>query len=256
MPRRETAPTGAPNWVELFTSDADKSRAFYGELFGWKSEDPNPELGNYFTFFSDGIRVAGGMINDGSSGTPDGWSVYLQTPNAQATLDAAVAHGGQVIVAAMPVMDLGTMAVVTDPGGASIGAWQPGLHHGFGIYDEENAPAWFELHTRDYDASVAFYRDVFGWDTHVAGASPEFRYTTLGEGDGRLAGIMDACAFLPPEVPAAWSVYFRVADADAALAKVVELGGAIVQPVDDTPYGRLAGATDITGASFKLISGT
>ena len=46
------------------------------------------------------------------------------------------------------------MAVVTDPGGAAIGIWQPGLHKGFGIYDEPGTPSWFELHTRDYDASV------------------------------------------------------------------------------------------------------
>ena len=76
------------------------------------------------------------------------------------------------------------MAVVTDPGGAAIGMWQPGLHKGFGIFDEPGTPSWFELHTRDYDASVQFYRDVFKWDTHAVSDTPEFRYTTLGEGDG------------------------------------------------------------------------
>ena len=38
MPTRESAPVGAPCWIELFTSDIDKARAFYGELFGWTSE--------------------------------------------------------------------------------------------------------------------------------------------------------------------------------------------------------------------------
>ena len=40
--------------------------------------------------------------------------------------------------------------------------------------------------------------------------------------------------------PAQWYVYFRSADVDATLAKVVELGGAVVNPAEDTPYGRLA----------------
>ena len=84
----------------------------------------------------------------------------------------------------------------------------PALHKGFGIFGEPGTPAWFELHTRDYDASVAFYRDVFKWDTHTMSDTPEFRYTTLGEGDGQLAGIMDASAFLPEGVPRAWSIYF------------------------------------------------
>ena len=72
----------------------------------------------------------------------------------------------------------------------------------------------------------------------VASDTPEFRYTTLGEGDEQLAGIMDASAFLPEGVPAHWSVYFGVDDADAALAKIVDLGGSIVMAAEDTPYGR------------------
>jgi len=155
----------------------------------------------------------------------------------------------------MQVMELGSMAMVTDAGGAAIGIWQPGLHKGFGILGEPGTPTWFELHTRDYDAAVQFYRDVFGWDTHAVSDVPEFRYTTLGEGEGQLAGVMDAAGFLPDGIPASWSVYFGVADTDAALADIVRLGGSIVQPAEDTPYGRLAAAADPTGAMFKLVAG-
>jgi predicted enzyme related to lactoylglutathione lyase len=255
MPTRDSAPVGAPCWIDLFTSNPDKSRAFYGELFGWTSESAE-EFGGYINFSKDGTMVAGAMGNDGSSGQPDAWSVYLASDDAKATVDAAVANGSQVIVDAMDVGDLGTMAVVTDAGGAAIGIWKPGQHKGFGVWDEPGTPGWFELHTRDYDKSVAFYRTVFGWDAHTASDTPEFRYTTLGEGDGQLAGIMDASAFLPDGVPAHWSVYFRVESTDAALARTVELGGAIVLPAEDTPYGRLAQATDPTGALFKLVSGS
>jgi len=47
-----------------------------------------------------------------------------------------------------------------------------------------------------------------------------------------------------------WSVYFAVDDVDKALATVEKLGGAIVLPAEDTPYGRIASATD--GAALKL----
>ena len=253
MPQRDEAPIGAPCWIDLFTSDPDRSRSFYGELFGWTSEEAGEEYGGYINFSKDGLPVAGAMRNDGQSGTPDVWSVYLATEDAKATADAAAANGGQVLVPAMDVGEQGTMAVVTDAGGAAIGIWQPGLHRGFGIHGEPGTPTWFELFTRDYDASVEFYRQVFGWDTHVAGDTPEFRYTTLGEGESQLAGIMDASGFLPEGVPAHWSIYFGVEDADAALAKIVELGGSVVRPAEDTPYGRLAEAADPTGAHFKLI---
>jgi predicted enzyme related to lactoylglutathione lyase len=253
MPKRDSAPVGAPCWIELFTSDVEKGRAFYHELLGWTSDEPAAELGGYFTFYKDGVRVAGGMHNDGQSGAPDVWSVYLACEDAKATADAAKANGGQVMVEPMEVMDLGSMVVVSDPGGGVIGGWQPGTHTGFGVYAEPNTPHWFELQTRDYDASIDFYRKVFAWDAHVASDTPELHYTTLGEGEAALAGIMDATAFLPDGVPGQWSIYFGTEDADATLAKVVELGGSIVQPAEDTPYGRLATAADPSGISFKLI---
>ncbi|MDQ1375356.1 MAG: uncharacterized protein QOJ09_2694 [Actinomycetota bacterium] len=254
MPKRDEAPIGAPCWIDLFTSDPDKSRAFYGELFGWTSEEAGEEYGGYINFSKDGAMVAGAMRNDGTQGTPDMWTVYLATDDAQKTADAAVANGGQVHVPPMGVGELGIMGLVADVGGAAIGFWQPGLHKGFGVHAEPGAPAWFELHTRDYDATVRFYRDVFRWDTHTVSDSPEFRYTTLFEGDGQEAGIMDASAFLPEGVPAHWSIYFGSTDADASLAKIAELGGSVVTPAEDTPYGRLATAADPTGAVFKLVA--
>jgi uncharacterized protein len=253
VPKRASIPaTGAPCWIDLFTSDPDRSRAFYEALFGWTSEDAGPDFGNYINFAKQGDRVAGGMRNDGTMGMPDAWNVYLATDDAKATVDAAASNGGEVIVPAMAVGELGTMAVVVDAGKAMIGMWQPASHEGFGVYDEPGAPSWFELHTRDYDAAVDFYRKVFRWDAHEMSDSPEFRYTTLGEGEQALAGIMDASGSLPDGIPSHWEVYFGVADTDATLSRIVELGGSVLEPAQDTPYGRLAKAADPTGAQFKL----
>jgi predicted enzyme related to lactoylglutathione lyase len=68
-----------------------------------------------------------------------------------------------------------------------------------------------------------------------------------------LAGIMDASGMLPEGTPATWSIYFGVENADAASSRIGELGGSIIRPAEDTPYGRLADAADPTGAHFKLI---
>ena len=250
MPLRDSAPTGAPCWIELFSADTDASRAFYRGLFGWDSEAAGPEYGGYINFATaDGVRVAGCMHNDGAQGTPDGWSVYLATDDATKTVELAEANGGTTIVPAMEVMDLGSMAVVIDAGGAAVGAWQPGTHTGFGVIDEPGAPSWFELHTRDYAKAVAFYTDVFNWDAQTMSDTDDFRYTTLGEGESALAGIMDDAA-----EPSGWNVYFSVEDVDAALERVEELGGKIVEPAQDTPYGRLARAADPTGTAFRLAS--
>jgi uncharacterized protein len=253
MPTRENSTPGAPCWVDLMTSDTAGSRAFYCELFGWTAEEAAEEFGGYFSFLKDGERIAGCMPAQPGQGMPDVWSIYLTTDDARKTVDAAGANGGQVVVEPMTVADQGTMAFVSDSGGAGIGIWQPDVHKGFGVTGEPGTPSWFELWARDYEGAVAFYREVFRWDAHTMSDSDELRYTTLGDAEHMQAGIMDASAFLPEGVPAHWSVYFGVADADAALAKVVELGGSIVQPAEDTPYGRLATAADPSGAQFKLI---
>jgi len=146
MPLRDDAPIGAPCWVDLFTSDPERAQAFYNELFGWTCETAGPEYGGYFNFSKDGVQVAGGMRND-EAGTPDHWSVYLASANAEATVESASSRGSTVIVPAMPVGELGSMAVVTDPAGDAIGIWQPGLHKGFGVFGEPGTPSWFELHT-------------------------------------------------------------------------------------------------------------
>jgi uncharacterized protein len=245
---------GAPCWVDLLTSDVDASRAFYGELFGWKALEPSAEFGGYFMFTKDDVPVAGGMPAMEGMPNPDRWSVFLASDDARKTVAAAEAEAGQLLVETMEVADLGTMAVVADAGGASVGIWQAGTFPGLAVIGAPGTPVWFELHTRNYAAAVAFYRDVFGWDTTTMSDTPELRYTTLGEGDGAKAGIMDAAGFLPDGVPAHWGIYFAVTDTDAALAKVVELGGSVVRGPEDTPYGRLAEATDSNGASFKLMA--
>lgn len=252
MPNRQSAPLGAPCWIDLATSDTAKSRNFYCELFGWTAGEPSEEFGGYFMFLREGVPIAGAMA--AQPGSPDAWSIYLATDDMYKTLEAATSHGGTVVVDAMPVADLGTMAYVTDAGGAMIGLWQPDTFPGFTVIGEHATPSWFELNTREYERSVAFYRDVFRWETQVEADSPEFRYTTQVEGGAQYAGIMDATAFLPEGVPAHWSVYFGVDDTDAALAKAVELGATVVQPAMETPYGRLAAALDTNGAQFKLVA--
>lgn len=254
MPIPDSSVPGAPCWIDMMTSDPDRSRAFYEALFGWTSVQGGEESGGYVNFLKDGQPIAGAMANDGQSGAVDGWTVYLHVDDAKAVADAAAANGGVSYMDPMDVLGLGTMGMVGDPGGAHVGLWQPGTHQGFHVVAEPGAPAWFELHTRAYEDSIAFYRTVFGWDAHVASDEPGFRYTTLGQGESQAAGIMDASAMLAEGAPGAWSIYFGVEDTDAAVARVVELGGSVVEPAEDSPYGRLARVADPVGVQFKVVS--
>ncbi len=199
MPTRERAPLGSPCWTDLWTSDVEGTRAFYRDLFGWEAQEPSPEFEGYFMFTREGVPVAGAMGDVGGMPATNTWRVYLDTDDIVATVAGAAAAGAEIVAAGIAVADLGTQALLVDPTGAQLGAWQAGTFPGFTVLNEPGAPSWFELHTRDHGAAVAFYRSVFGWETNVVGDSDEFRYATMREpgGEGELAGIMDAAGFLP-----------------------------------------------------------
>jgi len=256
MTRRDHPPIGAPCWTDLATSDVDGSRRFYGELLGWEAEEPNPDFGGYFMFTRDGLPVAGAYGDMDGYPADDRWKVFLASADASATLEAAAADGGSVLVGVSTVADMGSQVVLADPAGAVIGGWEPDTFPGFVVLDEPGAPSWFELHTRDYHRALEFHRSVFGWTTEVISDADEFRYTTAVDPDDgtQWCGVMEA-SWLPEGDPGAWTVYWESADVDATVAHLLRLGGSVSEGPVDTPYGRMATVADPTGAVFRLRTG-
>ncbi|OBC10734.1 hydroxylase [Mycobacterium sp. 852013-50091_SCH5140682] len=254
MATRERAPLGAPIWIDLTTSDVERAQQFYGAVFGWTFETAGPEYGGYVNAAVGGRPVAGLMRNDPQWNAPDAWTTYLHTADADATVAAAVAAGGQSCVATMDIPDKGRMALLSDPGCGFFGLWQPAGHDGYEAADEAGAPAYFQLTTRDYAGSLDFYRTVFGWNIDTVSDTDEFRYSTASFNGVPALGVMDGSAFLPEGVPATWTVFFGSDDVDKTIELIVENGGSVVRPAEDTPYGRLAAVTDPTGAAFNLTS--
>jgi predicted enzyme related to lactoylglutathione lyase len=262
MPRPGIRSPGSPVWLDLNSSNPDASISFYGDLFGWKASREGPEMGNYVNFSLNGEPVAGMTPNPG--GEKDSWTTYLKTVDAAQTANAIAQHGGEVLFNEQ-VMQFGSMVIFTDPTGATAAAWQAGTHDGFNIVSEAGAPAWHELHTRDYEAALAFYSLVFGIvPTRMPGA-PEFEMATFGSSDGPTSstpdatenfptgGILAASSTLAPGEAPFWAVYFAVTNTDESVEKLVTLGGRVLEPAVNTPFGRMAKAADVTGASLSLI---
>jgi uncharacterized protein len=243
---------GTPCWVDLFSSDTAKAMAFYGDLLGWSFVDSGEEFGGYISCQLEGHAVAGMMANDGANGTPDAWTTYLASDDIDSTVGAATAGGAKVVAPAMPVGDLGSMAVLVDPAGAPFGVWQSGRHFGFAKYNEPGSVTWDELHTKDFPAATEFYGKVFGWVYDPVGDADDFRYSTAQVDGETVAGVMDARPHLPEQVPSHWAVYFSVANVDESVVMTEKLGGGVTRPAEDTPFGRLADLVDPTGAAFKL----
>jgi predicted enzyme related to lactoylglutathione lyase len=254
VPVRSSAPLGAPTWIDLTTSDVDRAQQFYSAVFGWTYESPGPEYGGYINAFKDGKYVGGLMRNDPQWNSPDTWATYFHTADMKATMAKAIAAGAVSCVDAMEVKDKGWMGVLTDPTGAVFGLWQPSGHRGFEVVNENGAPVYHGLMTRDYGKALDFYREVFGWHTDTVSDTDEFRYSTASFDGDPLLGVMDGTRHLPEGVPSHWDFFLGADDVDKTVQLIVENGGSVIRAAEDTPYGRLAAVADPTGAGFNLSS--
>jgi uncharacterized protein len=249
-------PPGTPSWVELSSSDADASAAFYGELMGWEATAPGPveETGGYRMFQQDDKRVAG-LMPHMQEGQPTAWATYISVADADETADKVKEAGGTVMVEPMDVMDIGRMAYFVDPTGAVFGVWQPKSFSGADLVNEPASLAWNEVLTRDADANKRFYPAVFGWEP----GKPEFEgapddYVVWMRDGQPVGGMMQMSdEQFPPEVPSFWNVCFSVNDCDATVEKARELGGTVVQEPVSMPIGRFAGIIDPQGAGFAIM---
>lgn len=248
--------TGTPCWADLMTADPDKARSFYAGLFDWNFEIGGPESGGYSM-----ARLGTNEIC-GLSGKPPGmeqmpsvWTVYLAVDDVDATLAKIKEAGGSVTMGPMDVMGQGKMAVVADPTGGMFGLWQPLAFSGAKIVKEPGSLTYAELNTRDLPKARDFFVKVFGLTAKKMEA-PGMTYETLHAGDKTSFGILQMDANWPATVPPHWMSYFEVADTDATIAKLKQLGGHECVPAFDTPYGRMAVVDDGLGGTFSVIEPT
>jgi len=254
MVQRDTPwPAGTPCWADLGVDDVSKAKTFYTTLLGWAAQEGPPEAGGYMLCELQGKAAAGIGPKMGGPDQPNAWTTYLASDNADDTAAKIKAAGGQVLMEPFEVMDVGRMCVAADPGGAVFGVWQARAHTGLQIANEPGAVSWNENMSRDFDANKAFYQAVFGYQYDDM-SSEEFKYATFkttGEGMGGIGDLTGTPA--PAEVPAHWMTYFAVGDTDTAVDTVTALGGSLMRPAWDTPYGRMAILSDDQGAVFSVI---
>ena len=244
---------GTPCWVDVTVGDVPKAIAFYQALFGWDIESGGPETGGYSICHKKGLIVAGLSPSFGPPDTRPAWTTYLAADDADAVAAAIKAAGGQLVLEPADITDAGRMAVAVDPAGAAFGVWQGGTTTGIGLANETGSLTWNEHLSRDYDASKAFYRAVFGYGYQDV-SEGAFRYAMLMVDGREVGGIGQHPDGTPEAAPAVWSAYFAVDDTDAAVAAVGRLGGSVIEPVRDSPYGRIGVVADDQGAVFSVIT--
>ncbi len=111
----------------------------------------------------------------------------------------------------------------------------------------EGIPSWVDLATPDLNGAKEFYSALFGWEYHDAGSDMGPYLMCFKKGL-----VAAGMGFAAEGQPSVWSTYIAVDDASASLAKIVEAGGSTILDCTDVPGGRLAFASDPTGAAFGI----
>jgi uncharacterized protein len=261
MSERDGYEPGTPCWIDHSSPDPAGAARFYGELFGWESEDTMPPggPGQYFMAQLHGKGVAA-MGTQQNPDMPAMWNTYVWVESPDDVVARVGEAGGMPYGEPFDIFTAGRMAVVADPAGAFFCLWQPGDHRGAELVNEPGALVWNELTTRDPDGSKRFYGSVFGWRPEDRDMG-DFAYTiwhTPGEGDASgappVAGMIPMVGDMwPPDLPPHWMVYLGTADTDATAARCRELGGRVSVEPFDTPQGRAAVLSDPQGAVFSVI---
>lgn len=243
-------------WVELMTTDTEKAKKFYGDLFGWDHHDDTVGENMIYTMLiKNGRSVAALYARNAAQaaqGVPSSWSSYVSVHDADATLSKVKAHGGEVILEAMDIFDIGRMGVFKDPTGATLCLWQPKSNIGAQLKNEPGAICWNELLTHDTERAGEFFERVFGWRRKRSDVG-EMPYTEFLVGEQPVGGLVRIQAEWG-DMPPHWLVYFAVADCDASVDRARNLGGAIsAGPYDLEGVGRFAVVRDPQNASFAVI---
>lgn len=243
-------PAGVPCWADLTAPDGDAAKAFYAEVLGWTYQDTEAAYGGYA--IAEVRGAAAGGIGPQQDGAPNAWTLYLASDDVDETADSITQRGGAVLMPPGDVGDLGRMCIAADPTGAPFGVWQAGTHIGAAVVNEPGGLTWEDLRSPDPDAARAFYVSVFGYRSDpLPDAGPDYATFALAGEEaplGGMGGMMGA-----EGQPAHWLVYFGVADAAAAVTAAERGGGSVLMRDFDTPYGRMAGLADPTGAAFWVV---
>ncbi|AKK10105.1 VOC family protein [Corynebacterium uterequi] len=235
---------GMPYWVELHTSQLGKARYFYQQLLGWTI---TAEPGGNLIARKEGLPVAG-IVPGAASNT---WVTYFLADDLDQSVRDVATAGGRVLSDPTPT-SLGRIAVAADATGGLFGLIEPEGDERFVAAGEPGTAVWHDYSsTSNYTAAVAFYEELFDWATATF-TEGDYSYTTALADGAAFAGLRDAHALFPSEVPSFWQSFLGVADVAECCRRAVELGGDVIRAPFDAEFGRLAIIADPAGATFTV----
>jgi uncharacterized protein len=186
-------------------------------------------------------------------GARPGWLPYFHVDDVEAAVARAKQLGGHAWMGPM-TMDVGTIAMLGDPQGASFYLMDPAPPP-----DQPDAQSdvfkpkaaghcwWNELETSDEPGATAFYTELLGWSaeqTMPMGDRGVYRFI---EADGEPIGAINP--YMADYMQLGWLPYFGVEDIDAAKSAAEATGGTVHYEIHQVPGGDfIFAASDPSGA--------
>ena len=111
---------GAFGWNELMTTDPSSAKTFYKALFNWEMADYPMEDMTYTVVKVEGEGQGGIMaMPPEAAGAPPNWGTYITVDDVDATVEKATTLFAKVLSPPRDIPDVGRMAILQDPQGAT-----------------------------------------------------------------------------------------------------------------------------------------
>ncbi|KUH84709.1 VOC family protein [Mycobacterium sp. IS-1556] len=222
---------GDVGYVSVWVPDAERAAAFYGHVLGWSYDPATHQVTN--TDQRIGIY---------SVASAQGMLCCYAVTDLDGARQSIVDGGG--VVGQTQEFDFGTVLDATDPAGAALAVFRPApgtprpALNGTG----PGELSYITYQVPDSAAFRSFYGRVLFWT---------FEPGHVDDGWGvRETHPMAGCAGGNAE--AVTVPMWTVADIDAAVARVREAGGTVIEEPSQQSYGRSALCTDDQGTRFYL----
>ena len=110
--------------VELNTTDVEKAKRFYSQMFDWEMEDMDMGPSGTYTVIKVGEGTGGGLLKNPMPGVPSFWLAYVLVDDIHAATEKAKSLGATVMRDVTEVMGAGWLSIIIDPTGAALGLWK------------------------------------------------------------------------------------------------------------------------------------
>ena len=222
---------GDVGYVSVWTPDADRAAAFYGHVLGWVYDPTTHQVTN--------TKQHIGIF---SVASPQGMLCCYAVTDLNGARQAILDGGGTVDEP--QEFDFGTVLAGTDTQGAAFAVFQPNPGEPrpelSGSGPGELSYITYEV--TDSSAFRAFYSRVLFWTFEPGRIDDGWQVQQTHP----MAGVAGGSA-QQVTVP-----MWTVEDIDAAVARVREAGGTVIDEPSQQPYGKSAQCSDDQGIRFYL----